>query len=148
MGGFLGFFLSLLTPVTVSAVTGDLAIRGRSATRTARRRRKAASRDVRIEWIQADMRTFDLSRSFDLVFSAGNSLLHLHTAADLITCFQSVRRRLRPGARFVFDVFKPDVATLAGADGIRRTRESLGFSDAVRGPVSVDVAETYDASAR
>ncbi len=111
-------------------------------------RRKATGRDVRIEWIQADMRTFDLGRSFDLVFSAGNSLLHLHTAADLITCFQTVRRHLRPGARFVFDVFKPDVATLAGADGIRRNRVSLSFTDPVRGPVSVDVAETYDASAQ
>ncbi len=34
---------------------------------------------------------------------------------------------------------------LAGADGSRRTRQSLSFTDPDRGSMSVDVAETYDA---
>src|SRR5215213_4951258 len=36
----------------------------------------------------------------------------------------------------------------ADADGIRRTRESLAFTDPDRGAVSVDVAETYDSAAQ
>jgi SAM-dependent methyltransferase len=109
-------------------------------------RRKANERGVTVEWIQGDMRAFDLGRTFDVVFIAANSLLHLHAAEELVSCFRSVRRHLAPGARFVFDVFNPSVRLLAEADGVRRTRES--FMDPDRGTVSVDVAETYDAAAQ
>ena len=111
-------------------------------------RRKAGERGVAVEWVQGDMSDFDLGRTFDLVFIAASSLLHLHEAADLVSCFRSVRRHLAPGARFVFDVFNPNVRMLADADGVRRTRNALSFMDPDRGNVSVDVAETYDAAAQ
>jgi SAM-dependent methyltransferase len=108
--------------------------------------RKADVGGAAVEWTKGDMRTFDLGRTFDLVFIAGNSLLHLHEPEDLVRCFRSVRRHLAPGARFVFDVFNPSVRLLADADGVRRTRQS--FTDPDRGRVSVDVAESYDARAQ
>jgi SAM-dependent methyltransferase len=111
-------------------------------------RRKADERGVAVEWVQGDMRAFDLGRTFDLVFIAANSLLHLHETDDLVSCFRSVRAHLAPGARFVLDVFNPSVRLLAEADGVRRTRESLSFRDPDRGEVTVDVAETYDALAQ
>jgi len=111
-------------------------------------RRKADESGVAVEWLQGDMAAFDLDRTFDLVFITGNSLLHLHDIDDLVSCFRSVRRHLAPGGRFVFDVFNPSVRMLAEADGHRRTRESLSFTDPDRGPVRVDVAETYDALAQ
>jgi SAM-dependent methyltransferase len=111
-------------------------------------RRKADLRGLAVEWVPGDMRDFDLGRTFDLVFIAANSLLHLHEAADLQSCLRSVRAHLAPGARFVFDVFNPDVRLLAGADGVRRTRDGLSFVDPERGQVRVDVAETYDAAAQ
>jgi SAM-dependent methyltransferase len=110
--------------------------------------RKANERGVAVEWMQGDMRAFDLGRTFDFVFITANSLLHLHAAEDLVSCFRSVRRHLAPGARFIFDVFNPSVRLLAEADGARRTRESLSFMDPYRGNVSVDVAEIYDAPAQ
>jgi SAM-dependent methyltransferase len=94
------------------------------------------------------MRSFDLGRAFDFIFITANSLLHLQDAEDLVSCFRSVRRHLAPGARFVFDIFNPSVHLLAEADGVRRTRESLSFTDPDRGTVTVDVAETYDAPAQ
>src|SRR5688572_18625007 len=103
---------------------------------------------VVVEWLQGDMKAFDLGRTFDLVFITANSLLHLHESDDLVSCFRSVRRHLAPGARFVFDVFNPSMRVLADADGVRRTRESLSFTDPDRGRVRVDVAETYDALAQ
>ncbi|GAB3825621.1 class I SAM-dependent methyltransferase [Kribbella italica] len=114
----------------------------------AQAQRKATERGVAVEWIQGDMRAFDLGRTFDFVFITANSLLHLQKAEDLVSCFRSVRRHLAPGARFVFDVFNPSVRLLAEADGVRRTRESLSFTDPDRGTISVDVAETYDAPAQ
>ncbi|WP_027345917.1 class I SAM-dependent methyltransferase [Hamadaea tsunoensis] len=111
-------------------------------------RRKADERGVAVEWVQGDMRAFDLGRTFDFVFITANSLLHLHEAEDLANCFRAVRKHLAPGGRFVFDVFNPSVRLLADADGVRRTRESLSFVDPDRGEVSVDVEEIYDASAQ
>lgn len=110
--------------------------------------RKATLRGVSVDWTQGDMRAFDLGGTFDFVFVTANSLLHLHEVEDLVGCFRSVRRHLAPGARFVFDVFNPSVRLLAEADGVRRTRESLSFTDPGRGDVSVDVAEIYDAPAQ
>jgi SAM-dependent methyltransferase len=46
--------------------------------------RKADERALAVEWVQGDMRDFDLGRTFDLVFIAANTLLHLHGAADLL----------------------------------------------------------------
>lgn len=109
-------------------------------------RRKAAARQVDVEWRQGDMREFDLGRTFDLVFIAANSLLHLHDAESLVSCLRSVRRHLAPGGRLVFDIFNPSPRILAEADGVRRTRESLSFVDPERGEVTVDVAEAYDAA--
>lgn len=110
--------------------------------------RKADERALAVEWVQGDMREFDLGRTFDLVFIAANSLLHLHETAELLGCFRSVRAHLAPGARFVFDVFNPNVRFLAEADGVRRTRDALSFVDPDRGEVRVDIAETYDAAAQ
>jgi len=110
--------------------------------------RKADERGVEVEWVLGDMREFDLGRTFDLVFIAANSLLHLHEAEDLVGCFRSVRRHLAPGARLIFDVFNPSVRMLAQADGVRRRRDVLSFVDPDRGVVHVDVAETYDAAAQ
>lgn len=109
---------------------------------------KAGDRGAELEWVQGDMREFDLGRTFDLVFIAGNSLLHLHEAEDLVGCFRSARRHLAPGGRLIFDVFNPSVRMLAQADGVRRRRDALSFKDPDRGVVHVDVAEIYDAAAQ
>ncbi|MGA8245282.1 MAG: class I SAM-dependent methyltransferase [Nocardioides sp.] len=111
-------------------------------------RRKADERALVLEWVSGDMRDFDLGRTFDLVFIAANSLLHLHETADLLSCLRSVRKHLAPGARFVFDVFNPNVRLLAEADGVRRTRDVLSFMDPDHGNVTVDVTEIYDAAAQ
>jgi SAM-dependent methyltransferase len=110
--------------------------------------RKADERGVELDWVQGDMRGFDLGRTFDLVIIAANSLLHLHGASDLVDYFRSVRRHLAPGGRLVFDVFNPSVHMLAQADGVRRRRDALSFVDPDRGVVHVDVADTYDAAAQ
>ena len=110
--------------------------------------RKADECGVALEWVHGDMRNVDLGHTFDFIFIAANSLLHLHDAESLVQCFRSVCRHMTPGTRFVFDVFNPNVRLLADADGIRRTRESLAFADPDRGAVSVDVAETYDSAAQ
>ncbi|QSR30103.1 hypothetical protein CFI00_06155 [Nocardioides sp. S5] len=82
------------------------------------------------------------------MFIAANSLLHLHDADDLVSCFRAVRSHLAPGGRLVFDVFNPSVRVLARADGVRRRRDALSYVDPDRGVVHVDVVETYDSVAQ
>ncbi|MGW8482904.1 class I SAM-dependent methyltransferase [Microbacterium sp. NPDC055903] len=112
----------------------------------AQAQQKAEERGVSVEWRQGDMCAFDLDNEFDLVFIAGNALLHLHEADDIVQCFRTVSRHLAPGGRFAFDVFNPDLRLLAGADGVRRPRTS--FTDPARGDVHVDVSDSYDAAAQ
>ena len=57
-----------------------------------------------VELVQADMRSFDLSRDFPLVIVPYNTLQLLTTAADQQACFAAVRRHLRPGGELGLEV--------------------------------------------
>lgn len=72
-----------------------------------------------VEFIQHDMRSFDLGRRFPFVFIARNSLLHLRSTEDILAAFASVRRHLAPGGVFAFDIFTPDSRILARPPGQR-----------------------------
>jgi hypothetical protein len=74
---------------------------------------------VAVDWVQADMRGFELGRRFSCIFIARNSLLHLSTAEDFAAFFASVRGHLLPGGAFAFDIFCPDVVALARPAGER-----------------------------
>jgi SAM-dependent methyltransferase len=97
-----------------------------------------------VELYSGNMTDFDLRRQFKLIFVATNSLLHLHSANDLLQSFRAVRRHLASDGRFAFDVFNPNVRLLAGADGTRR--EIFRFDDPERGEVRVDARLRYDAA--
>lgn len=82
-------------------------------------RRRAAAAAVPVEFVEADMRDFDLGRRFSLIFVARNSLLHLSEPDDFAALFAAVRRHLAPGGVFAFDVFNPDLRLLARPAGQR-----------------------------
>ena len=109
-------------------------------------RAKFEARHLSAPFLVGDMTSFDLGRRFGFIFIASNSLLHLHSADDIVRCFQSVRGHLDQGGRFAFDVFNPSVQILAGADGTRR--EMQRFDGPEQGEIHVDVEERYDAVAQ
>ena len=110
---------------------------------TAARQRVAAAQ-VSVEFVQGDMRRFDLGRQFALVFIARNSLLHLHSTEDLLAACAAVRRHLAPGGIFAFDIFNPDVRLLARPAGQRfRVFETETESF---GKLSVEATTEYDAA--
>src|SRR6187401_2266882 len=55
-------------------------------------RSKADEFGVVVEWLQGDMTTFELGRTFEFVFITANALLHLYEIDDLVSCFRAVRR--------------------------------------------------------
>jgi ubiquinone/menaquinone biosynthesis C-methylase UbiE len=66
------------------------------------------SKDVRqrCHFIEGDMRSFDLGRTFDLIYSPSAGLNH-PTTEDTQRCIQSAYRHLAPGGTLAFDLMSP-----------------------------------------
>ncbi|HEX5725677.1 MAG TPA: class I SAM-dependent methyltransferase [Longimicrobiaceae bacterium] len=130
----------LLVPIAregVRAVGLDL-----SAAMLAAAREHAREAGVAVEFVEGDMRAFDLGERFALVFVGRNSLLHLHRTEDLLACFASVRRHLLPGGAFVFDVFNPNFRILGAPSEERLPVMRLAHPE--KGEVLVEQASDYD----
>jgi len=105
-------------------------------------RAKAQAAVVNVQFVQADMRSFDLGGQFRVILIAGNSLLHLLTIEELQQCFRSVRRHLAPGGRLVLDVANPDLGLLT-RDRAQRY-PVMQVRDAERGEISLEETASYD----
>jgi SAM-dependent methyltransferase len=73
---------------------------------------------ARVRLAEADMRSFDLGRTFGLVTLPFRPFQHLLTVEDQLACLGCIHRHLAPGGRLVLDVFNPSL------DGL--TRRNLG----------------------
>jgi len=100
-----------------------------------RARAKASDTGVKVEFIEADMRSFELPDKFAAILIPGNSLLHLVSIDDLKQCLMCVRRHLAPRGRLIFDVSK---WALSRFDTQRHPQFQTG-------DISVDETGTYDA---
>jgi SAM-dependent methyltransferase len=109
-------------------------------------RRKALEADVDVQFVEADMRQFELPGDFSAVLIPGNSLLHLHSDDDWRQCFTAVRRHLAPHGRFVFDVSNWDPRVLAATFPGRHP--VLQFTHPERGDVTIDELARYDPAAQ
>ena len=78
--------------------------------------RRAALAGVDVDLRLGDLRDPPVHERVPLVICPFRSLLHMHTDGDRRKVLAAVRRMLRPGGRFVFDVFTP------GADDIAQTQ--------------------------
>lgn len=87
---------SMLLPIAAQGIEcegGDI-----SNDMLAEARAKFEAEELSAPFHVGDMANFDLGRKFGLIFIASNSLLHLHSADDIVRCFQSVRGHLDQGA--------------------------------------------------
>ena len=82
--------------------------------------RESAEVRQRVTLHQSDARSFDLKKTFALVTAPFRVMQHQITIDDQLRFLGSVRRHLRSGGRFVFDVFNPSFAALVSADGVER----------------------------
>lgn len=63
----------------------------------------------RITWVQADMRTLDLGRTFDSVIVPARTFMHVITPGDQRAALTALRRHLTPGGHLVLDLFDPNI---------------------------------------
>ena len=64
-------------------------------------RKKAAAEDLDVQWIYGDIRNFDLSGRFGLIFIPNNSICHVLTRTDFAAAIACVKKHLHPQGRFV-----------------------------------------------
>jgi SAM-dependent methyltransferase len=62
---------------------------------------------ARVQLVEADMRAFDLGRSFALVTLPFRPFQHLLTVADQLSCLAAIRRHLDEGGRMILDLYNP-----------------------------------------
>lgn len=75
-------------------------------------KRKSNEKGVKIEWIEADMTNFNLSKKYNLILMPGcafNWLLDIESVEKCLTC---VKKHLNPNTVFIFDAFNPDLNIL------------------------------------
>jgi len=77
-------------------------------------RERATERGLEPSVWQADMRSFEVERAYDLVYCPFNAVQHLHGIDDQLSALESVYDALAPGGSFVFDVFVPSFEVICG----------------------------------
>jgi len=107
-------------------------------------RQRAITAGVSIDFVQGNMREFNIGRQFDFIFVARNSLQHLLSTEDLLSSFAAVRRHLSPRGLFMFDVCNPDVRILSRHPD--RRFPVMELTTAVFGALRVESAHQYDAA--
>lgn len=73
---------------------------------------KANKKGVKIDWIKADCRNFNLKKKFNFIFLPANSIAHLHDLESIEACFSCVKKHLATKGRFVIDIFNPSLNIL------------------------------------
>jgi len=112
-----------------------------------RARQKAAEVRPAVSFQQGDIRTLDLSQTFDAVIAMFAVISYQTTNEDLAAAFRTARHHLKPGGLFVFDCwFGPAVLTQKPTDrykvveqgGGRIIRFATPTLDVLRHTVRVD----------
>jgi SAM-dependent methyltransferase len=74
---------------------------------------KSSTIQSRVQLLQADMRNFNLERTFHLITVPFRPFQHLITVDDQRSCLASIRRHLADGGRLILDLFNPNLDALA-----------------------------------
>lgn len=74
----------------------------------------------RVALRRGDVCEFELEQRYELVIAPFRVVQQITTIEDQLRFLRAVRRHLTPDGRFIFDVFNPNFAGIAAADGTER----------------------------
>ena len=101
---------------------------------------EAVKKNAEVQWLEADIRSFDLKERFALVILTGNSICHLLDAESVESCFGCVLRHLKQSGRFIVNVFVPAAELLLPQSEMEE--EFATYKDPATG-VEVKITHTY-----
>lgn len=133
--------------LTIPLAQAGIRITGLDFTRSMlkRARKKAQDAGIDIKFVQGDMRSASLRKKFNLIFIPFNSLLNTYTASDILKVLKNVRRHLKRGGFFAFDIFNPDIHFLVRNKG-RVQRSKYRFRLENGQAVAIDERCLYDSA--
>lgn len=70
---------------------------------------KASKANLKIDFIEADIRTLDLPKRYDLIFIPFNSIHHLYQNNDLFETLNVVKKHLKNDGLFLLDCYNPNM---------------------------------------
>lgn len=62
---------------------------------------------IKIVFIRADIRKFNLRKKFSVIIFPFNAIAHLYDIKDITACLNCVKKHLKPNGKFIFDFFNP-----------------------------------------
>jgi len=77
---------------------------------------KAAEDNLKIDFIQADIRSLELNNKYDLIFIPFNSIHHLYQNSDLFQALKVVKKHLKENGLFLLDCFNPNIQYIVEAE--------------------------------
>jgi SAM-dependent methyltransferase len=83
---------------------------------------KAQSSSLTIDFIESDIRNFDLPERFSLILLTFNTICHLYDFESIFSTFTCIKKHLKPGGRLIIDVFNPDLSFLSRDENIKSKR--------------------------
>lgn len=78
--------------------------------------RESEAVQSKVQLVQADMRQFDLGRTFPLVTMPFRPFQHLLRVEDQVSCLTSIHRHLAHDSRLILDVFNPSLPHLVNPE--------------------------------
>ncbi len=77
---------------------------------------KAKNEILKIDFIEADIRTLDLPHKYDLIFIPFNSIHHLYKNQDLFDALKVVKKHLKKDGLFILDCYNPNIHYIIEAE--------------------------------
>ena len=108
---------------------------------------KAGAEGVRLTWVEADCRNFDLDREFNLVIYPACAMSNLLTRIDLESCFACLRKHMNQESRLIIDVHNPNLDILLRNPNKRYPRANYDDPDG-KGTITMTETSSYNAASQ
>jgi 2-polyprenyl-3-methyl-5-hydroxy-6-metoxy-1,4-benzoquinol methylase len=80
---------------------------------------KTKNEKLEIDFIEADVKTLDLTKKYDVIFIPFNSIHHLYQNQDLFDTLKVVNKHLKDDGIFIFDCYNPNIQYISEAEKTR-----------------------------
>ena len=131
--------------ISIPIAKGGMSIVGIdfSAKMLSQAKKNSIDNNVEIDWIEADMTNFSLSRKFTTIIMPGAAMNWVLENKDIENCLRCIKDHLNHEGRFIFDIFNPNLDILTREPSQKYDREDYPDPDG-KGTVIKSESSYYD----